>query len=534
MRMVKAHDSRNHAIIEFVDGASTAHQGTLRRQLALHCIRFSSNNRDIHLLRGLDPRTVSEAAAYHDRAIKATTAAIYNCIEIDPTEELGNIPDERFNAHFLETWPMATQSFQNGGINIREWSKYSNAALLGKASLVLSTAKDTNNEEDGDASHYPCLHKATMNAANGEQRFPDHNSCPKGTLHYTWSLNQAWHDQRALHKEWETDRIPAWLENTNGNLRDIADAGERAQRLFSKTTTRSLKMEWQKKIKGQPFYERLLSRAKGAGVSHWRAQPWQEDGHLNLNADVSLVAYYFRFGIPVPKKWRGFTSSSIVDPDKWGYKIAAAVESTQAWNMAHNGVQKEVMRMLHDIEAINVRMEVQDWDVRDDDESKSHVKWPDVCATLPASGINVILEVGGCWAHLTTDKLYEPGEAADLKEKSKFADYKKAREAAKAKAKRDGKDPLTPDEVIALGFECTGALGKGFKAFIRQCARESQRCTVGADLYHWSSMNFINHWETRISVAIAKGLSFALTTEGQRARNSKPDVDKSETEIFGY
>jgi hypothetical protein len=246
------------------------------------------------------------------------------------------------------------------------------------------------------------------------------------------------------------------------------------------------------------------------------------------------VAYYFRFGIPVPKKWRGHTSSSIVDPDKWGYKIAAAVESTQAWNMAHNGVQKEVMRMLHDIEAINVRMEVQDWDVRDDDESKSHVKWPDVCATLPASGINVILEVGGCWAHLTSDKLYEPGEAADLKEKSKFADYKKAREAAKAKAKRDGKDPLTPDEVIALGFECTGALGKGFKAFIRQCARESQRCTVGADLYHWSSMNFINHWETRISVAIAKGLSFALTTEGQRARNSKPDVDKSETEIVGY
>ena len=66
------------------------------------------------------------------------------------------------------------------------------------------------------------------------------------------------------------------------------------------------------------------------------------------------------------------------------------------------------------------------------------------------------------------------------------------------------------------------------------CARESQRCTVGADLYHWSSMNFINHWETRISVAIAKGLSFALTREGQRARHRKPDVDKSETEIFGY
>ena len=100
---------------------------------------------------------------------------------------------------------------------------------------------------------------------------------------------------------------------------------------------------------------------------------------------MSLVAYYFRFGIPVPKKWRGYTSSSIVDPDKWGYKIAAASESTQAWNMAHNGVQKEVMRMLHDIEAINVRKEVQDWDVRDDEESKSHTKWPDVCATLPAS-----------------------------------------------------------------------------------------------------------------------------------------------------
>jgi hypothetical protein len=190
--------------------------------------------------------------------------------------------------------------------------------------------------------------------------------------------------------------------------------------------------------------------------------------------------------------------------------------------------------MLHDIDAINVRMEVQDWDIRDDDETKSNTKWPDVCATLPSSGNNVVLEVGGCWHHLTDNKLYEPGEAADRKEAHKFEDYKKAREAAKAKAQRDGKDPLTPDEVIALGFECTGALGKGFKAFIRRCARESQRCTVGADLYHWSSMSFINHWETRISVAIAKGLSFALTREGQKARHSKPNEDKGETEIFGY
>ena len=150
-----------------------------------------------------------------------------------------------------------------------------------------------------------------------------------------------------------------------------------------------------------------------------------------------------------------------------------------------------------------------------------------MCATLPASGRNVILEVGGCWHHLTDDKLYEPGEAADLKEEHAFQDYQKAREAAKAKAQRDGKDPLTPDEVIALGFECTGALGKGFKAFIRLCARESQRCTVEAGLYHWSSMNFINHWETRISVAVAKGLSFALTTEGQRVRHRKLAVDKS-------
>ena len=53
-------------------------------------------------------------------------------------------------------------------------------------------------------------------------------------------------------------------------------------------------------------------------------------------------------------------------------------------------------------------------------------------------------------------------------------------------------------------------------------------------MYHWSSMNFINHWETRISVAIAKGLSFALTREGQRARHREPDVGKSEAEIFGY
>ena len=49
-------------------------------------------------------------------------------------------------------------------------------------------------------------------------------------------------------------------------------------------------------------------------------------------------------------------------------------------------------------------------------------------------------------------------------------------------------------------------------------------------------MSFINHWETRISVAIAKGLSSALmiTREGHGARHRKPDVDKCETELFGY
>ena len=542
LRMVKDHDRRNHAIIRFVQDADTEHQGTLRLQMAIHCIRWSSNNRNIHLLRGLDPETSKEAAAYHDRAIMATTAACLRKLKIEKNEPLGEVNIERIDPYFRESWGMAVQGFQQGGINIRPWAAYAKAAMLGKASLVISSSRFEN--EEGEGCHYPVIKAATMAAVNDDQRMPDHESCPAGTLTYTWSLNQTWHDQLAVATRNNRGIAPAWIRNTRAKLQNIGDAGERAQRLFSKTTTTDIAVKWARNIADNPRLKACQIRAKGAGESLWLAMAWQEDGHLNCNQEVILINYYIRFGIPLPENWRGY-NSGIQDPDIYGYTLLAHTKSTGAWNIAHNQVQTQIMHMLHNIGSTDIKKEDNEWDTRTEAQGNAQRRKPDIVATLPTSSDNIVIEIGGSWKEIGKAGSTQPGQAANEVEERKTKEYERAlevqkerrRSEAQQKAQRMGQEMEThlepTDTLHVAGFECTGAMGKEFKNLIGTCARESRVHTTGADLYHWSCMSFIRHWKTRFAVAIARGLAHAITKEGKRSFAQHEREGRGETEQYG-
>ena len=58
-------------------------------------------------------------------------------------------------------------------------------------------------------------------------------------------------------------------------------------------------------------------------------------------------------------------------------------------------------------------------------------------------------------------------------------------EAKKEQRREDGEGEEEQEEVIAAGFECTGALGRGFKALIVDlCAEEYIGKITGVEDYH--------------------------------------------------
>jgi len=121
LNMVREHDARCHAIIAYAanrgwrvghaltQGASQAPRRRgksvrLRLQSAMHMIRFSANARDIHLLRGLDRDVVHDAALYHDRQIRATTAAVQGFVQLGEDVALGEVEDSAFPPAFVRAW----------------------------------------------------------------------------------------------------------------------------------------------------------------------------------------------------------------------------------------------------------------------------------------------------------------------------------------------------------------------------------------------------------------------------------------------
>ena len=316
MRLVRQHDSRYQAIIRYVQQPTwrRTRLSRVRLQTALHLVRFSCNARDVHLLRGLDAEAVAGAAAYHDRQIMATVAAITGFLEVRAGEELGHVPLERFKPEFVRGWKQACLPFTSGGLNFREWARYADAAHIGKWALVVRSARDSVTGVD----HFPIVARELEVATNGGRPMPAAwSECVVGTSRAAWSLNRAWHRMRDLAiATHASDKMPWWLRATRGDVARVEHVGDRSQRMVSKTTTLHLLQEYSNGVRGEPVAQFVLKTAAAAGASGWTAQPWQEDGDLTLHDVNIIVCFCLRLGLPVPETWQGRNTGALISNNR--------------------------------------------------------------------------------------------------------------------------------------------------------------------------------------------------------------------------
>ena len=172
-------------------------------------------------------------------------------------EALGEVPLDRMPGAFVRGWAQANLSFAQGGLNFRRWAQYADAAFLGKWSLALASSV----EEETGKHWFPTLAEVHRNALNGGDQYGTWHTCPVGTMRASWALNKAWHRMHsmALSQARSAEALPTWYQNSRGSLEGLADVGERAQRLISKTVNRKVVQDYKRHIAGDVRVEGALN-----------------------------------------------------------------------------------------------------------------------------------------------------------------------------------------------------------------------------------------------------------------------------------
>jgi len=470
------------------------------------------------------------AAEYHDRQIKATVAAITGFLKVEDSEELGLIPDERMAPEFVTAWPQAVLPFSAGGLNMRQWAKYADAAFVGKVSLVINAAHHPTTQED----MFPMLTAACNAAVNGGTRMPEWQDCAAGTLDFTWSVNQAWHrlltTARYTH---DPLRPPQWITNTRADLARVAYMGDRAQKMASVTVTAAAIKAYARSIRGDAHRTRVWMMASAAGASGWRAMPWQEDGLLTLSNAEIIINFCLRLGLPLPRCWQGLkTGIDIEGP--YGYEVLGTHRgSMKGWDKMHGEVQDNLIAMLRNAGCPYVDKEVRWWDRgRVNNAAVEHRVRPDVVATLPRFGDQVVVDVATSWKHLTSERhLYRAkGDGARRSELAKNTKYRAAMRRIYDVENPDMTFEAFMDQQIEhffpAGVECTGGFGPQMERLFERIVQEATADQQGADLYHWSCMAFKTHWRTVIGCSLMRGAAYVLTREGVRQRSAQAWADR--------
>ena len=164
------------------------------------------------------------------------------------------------------------------------------------------------------------------------------------------------------------------------------------------------------------------------------------------------------------------------------------------------------------------------WDVGPTEDGESHVR-PDIFTTL-TTGERIVVDVAGCWRHLTSDRprYRKGGHGAHRAEKDKQARYlaamhRRHQQEAPNMSFEQWRE-MYGERFFAAGFECTGALGPEFTKFLAIIIASAECDKVGADLYHWSAMTFERHWRTMIGAAIMRGVARAVARGARVGRQN--------------
>ena len=168
-------------------------------------------------------------------------------------------------------------------------------------------------------------------------------------------------------------------------------------------------------------------------------------------------------------------------------------------------------------------MEPRTWDTGDVQEGDGGGRRrPDIVAII-ADGSEITIDVVGFWRHLTSFRASyrEGGAGAEAAERAKDARYigslRRRHRTLGIQAAEDGWVRDQTANFYAAGFECTGALGPRMEELLERVEESAQINTVGADLYHWSSMSFRNHWHAVLGATVMRFVARCLQGAGKHA-----------------
>ena len=144
---------------------------------------------------------------------------------------------------------------------------------------------------------------------------------------------------------------------------------------------------------------------------------------------------------------------------------------------------------------MDVGLEPRWWDP-DGTKEDGHCR-PDIVCRHPETGVWWVIDVTVAWKAIWRSAVGTASAAAALAT-DKRAKYDEALRRVRV---RPGQRTV---KFWPLALECNGAWGADMEELFDECVRMRPR-RRGAELYHWSAMEFGKHWRQRIGVAVGRG-----------------------------
>ena len=529
------HDRRLRAIVEYSrcetaaasDGGAKKQRGIrLSVQLALHFLRFSANSRDVHLLRSKGRRVVQAAAEQHDRGVRAALAAILCQLELPKAGTCADVSDSQMTPEFVRAYPQMVLPTYQGGLGVRRWSAHADAAYVGQAALSWqsSMVPDAEGIED---TLFPAL-RTIIQAAGFLRVVPVGTPRPAGALRGAYDLAQAWaacvaatrlaYPRAAGQRQSMPGHATAWLFETHGAVENLILMPARAQKRLSRAVVRLeltdfvASLDRDGSLAGLEFKQNYMREAEAHTGDQFTAFPWMPDGQLHMGRSDVLINLCLRFMLVpqqdvVPRvKLKALTTCARC---KHQIPTAEAVPSllqrlqhqlvcpknANCWKVTHNALEQVVLVFVEECGMMDVGLEPRWWDP-DGTKEDGHCR-PDIVCRHPETGVWWVIDVTVAWKAIWRSAVGTASAAAALAT-DKRAKYDEALRRVRA---RPGQRTV---KFWPLALECNGAWGADMEELFDECVRMRPR-RRGAELYHWSAMEFGKHWRQRIGVAVGRG-----------------------------
>ena len=438
------------------------------------------------------------------------------------------VTDADLPQEFLRSYDQVQIGSSFGGHGLRDWARHSDAAFVGQWALAIQSAKIGCGPEGTPDTWFPILEDVVQQANDlgivlGALPLADQTPCDSIVV----DLLEAWNrcveaTRRAVelglpshHRD--VVALGDWLVHTKGQLCNIGDMPDQAQRELSATVISQQIFDFGQQLTACRHWDALKRRANwlaecSRAAGRWtQVVPWDRMGYLNLTNTSYIIAFARRYRMERPDRFRG------PDACRCGFCARAGGvrrfdgdhdESDcmkRGWNktLVHHTIVDALVRMLKHCGGFvegSIKSEYKYWDpARVGTDGTRRV--PDVTCT-DKQGKEYVIDARIFWnamsessngfmAYTDTGVGAVRGEAE--KRRSWDAAMLRRAEAAPAGV-----------EFIPFSLEASGVWGPAARRFFAKCLylADDDR---DIDVYHWSSAKFSSTWHDTFSILLARG-----------------------------